>query len=86
MKQERILVYYAKKKRRYSSYEGKVSPGPEDLVKHDFHGGEPNQLWLTDLFEFAGRDDRVYFSSIIDCFDGKIIAYRCQRDGPKALT
>lgn len=86
MKQERILVYYAKKKRRYSSYEGKVSPAFEDLVKHDFHADEPNQLWLTDVLEFAGRDGKVCFSSIIDCFDGKIVAYRCQRDGRKTLT
>lgn len=86
MKEERIAVYYAKKKRRYSSYEGEVSPAPEDLVKHDFHADEPNQLWLTDVSEFAGPDGKVYFSPIIDCFDGKIVAYRCQRDARKTLT
>jgi transposase InsO family protein len=86
MKEEQIPVYYAKRKRRHSSYEGEVSPAPEDRVKRDFHAASVNQLWLTDVSEFAGPDGKVYFSLIIDCFDGKIVSYRYQHNAHKTLT
>ncbi|WP_422836990.1 DDE-type integrase/transposase/recombinase [Arcanobacterium canis] len=86
MKEEQVAVYYAKKKRRYSSYEGEVSPVPKDLIKRDFHAEYPNQKWLTDVSEFAGPDGKVYFSPILDCYDGYIVAYRRQRNAEKTLT
>ncbi|XCB29936.1 IS3 family transposase [Arcanobacterium hippocoleae] len=73
-------------KRRYSSYEGEVSPAPEDHIKRDFHAEQPNQKWLTDVSEFAGPDGKVYFSPIMDCYDGYIVAYRRQRNAEKTLT
>nr|WP_269212831.1 IS3 family transposase [Schaalia sp. lx-100] len=86
MKEERVPVYYAKKKRRYSSYEGEVSPAPDNRIKRDFHAEKPNQKWLTDVSEFPGPDGKVYFSPIMDCYDGYIVAYRRQRTADKTLT
>ena len=34
-----------------------------------------NQKWLTDITEFALSNEKVYLSSIVDCFDGKIISW-----------
>ena len=31
--------------------------------------------WLTDISEIKARDGKVYLSPMIDCFDGKIVAY-----------
>lgn len=53
MKEEQIPVYYAKRKRKYSSYEGETYPAPADLVQRKFSADSPNQLWLTDVTEFA---------------------------------
>lgn len=79
MREDRIEVRYAKRKRRYTSYIGEVTPAPDDLVKRNFHADEPNQLWLTDITEFSASDDKVYLSPVVDCFDGKVVAWRTSR-------
>lgn len=86
MKQEHIPVHYAHRKRHYSSYEGESTPAPKDLVKRDFHAKEPNRLWLTDVSEFAARNGKVYLSPVIDCYDGKVVAYTTSRTPDKQLT
>ncbi len=75
MKEERIPVYYARRKRKYTSYEGEITPAPVDHVKRKFRAAAPNQLWVTDVTEFAGSDGKVYLSPMIDCFDGKVVAW-----------
>lgn len=86
MKEEQIPVFYARRKRQYSSYEGEVSPAPVDLVERVFRAPEPDQVWVTDVTEFAAPDAKVYFSPMIDCFDGKIVAWRMARRPTKHLT
>lgn len=44
MKEELIEVRYAKRKRRYSSYIGEITPAVENLVKGNFHAEKPNML------------------------------------------
>lgn len=46
------LVAIAKRKRKYNSYQGEISPAPDNLVKRDFHSEKPNSKWLTDITEF----------------------------------
>src|SRR5690606_38380946 len=36
MREEQIQVFYAKRKRRYSSYEGEKTPAPSDKVRRRF--------------------------------------------------
>lgn len=40
----------------------------------------------TDVSEFHAPDAKVYLSPMIDCFDGKIVAWRTRRTPDKALT
>ena len=86
MKEEHIPVFYAKRKRRYSSYEGETYPAPPDLVKREFTADEPDVLWLTDVSEFSARDGKVYVSPIIDCFDGKVVSWTTSRHPTKVMT
>lgn len=86
MKEECIPVYYARRKRRFNSYQGEVSPAPPNLVQRNFHASEPNRLWLTDISEFAAPDAKVYLSPMIDCYDGKIVAAQRSRTPNKDLT
>lgn len=74
MKEEQLAVPY-KKKRRYSSYKGEISPAVENLVNRDFHADKPNTRWLTDLTEFHLPAGKVYLSPIIDCFDGLVVSW-----------
>ena len=62
------------RKRKYSSYKGEISGAPDNLVKRNFHADAPNMLWLTDITEFSIPAGKIYLSSIVDCFDGKVVA------------
>lgn len=79
MKEERIEVRYAKRKRKYSSYMGEITPAVGNLVNGNFRAAAPNKLWLTDVTEFAAADGKVYLSPMIDCFDGMVVAWSTSR-------
>lgn len=80
---EEGLIAKRPHKRKYSSYKGEISEAPENLVKRDFHADDPNQLWLTDITEFAIPAGKIYLSPIIDCFDGMCVAWS-QSTSPNA--
>jgi transposase InsO family protein len=74
MKQEGLSVP-ARKKRRYGSYLGEISPAPENLLNRDFQAATPNEKWLTDITEFQIPAGKVYLSPVIDCFDGMVVSW-----------
>lgn len=74
MKQERLVVAKPKR-RRYSSYLGKISSAPENLFNRDFTTLSPNEKWLTDISEVHIPAGKVYLSPMIDCFDGKVTSW-----------
>lgn len=72
----------ARRRRRYSSYAGEIGEAPPDLPlgrdgRHAFSAPAPNRLWVTDITEFRlpGDSRRVYLSPVIDCFDGRPVAW-----------
>ena len=74
MKQE-CLVVAAKKRRKYGSYLGEISPAPSNLINRDFQAAAPNEKWLTDITEFHIPAGKVYLSPMIDCFDGLVVSW-----------
>ena len=75
MRDEGPLARAARKKRRYSSYEGEISEAPENLLRderggHHFRSNKPNELWITDVTEFRIPAGKACLSPIVDCFDG----------------
>lgn len=74
MKQE-SLIPVVRKRRRYGSYMGEISPAPENLLNRDFTAGAPNKKWLTDLTEFQIPAGKIYLSPMIDCFDGLVVSW-----------
>ncbi|MEO8014159.1 MAG: IS3 family transposase [Polaromonas sp.] len=74
MKQE-CLVVAAKKRRKYGSYLGEISPAPDNLINRDFQAAAPNEKWLTDITEFHIPAGKVYLSPMIDCFDGLVVSW-----------
>lgn len=70
--QEECLEVKAKRRRKYSSYQGEISPSVPNVLERDFHADRPNEKWLTDITEFALPAGKVYLSPIVDCFDGMV--------------
>lgn len=69
MKQEALIVKQ-RRRQKYNSYKGEITPAVENVINRDFHADKPNQKWLTDITEFSIKAGKVYLSPIIDCLDG----------------
>jgi putative transposase len=69
------LVPALRRRRRYGSYMGEISPAPDNLLNRDFSAGAPNEKWLTDITEFQIPAGKVYLSPMIDCFDGLVVSW-----------
>ena len=74
MKDENLVVKL-KKRRKYNSYKGEITPAVENKIERDFHADAPNLKWLTDITEFHIPAGKVYLSPIIDCFDGLPVSW-----------
>lgn len=66
------LSVKTKRWRKYSSYQGEVSPAVPNVIQRDFHADRPNEKWLTDITEFAIPAGKAYLWPIVDCFDGML--------------
>jgi putative transposase len=74
MKHE-CLVVAAKRRRRYGSNLGEISPSPDNLINRNFQAATPNEKWLTEITEFQIPAGKVYLSPMIDCFDGLVVSW-----------
>lgn len=74
MKEESIKVVQ-RRRRGYSSYKGEITQAPANMIQRDFHADEPFKKLLTDITEFSIPDGKLYFSPVIDCYDGMVIAW-----------
>ena len=80
MRDEGLVARAARRRRRYSSYEGETSAAPPNLLRdergrHHFRADSPNDLWVTDVTEFRIPAGKVYLSPIVDCFDGMPLSW-----------
>ena len=48
MKQEELIVKQ-RRKHKYNSYKGEITPAVDNVVNRDFHAEKPNVKWLTDI-------------------------------------
>lgn len=74
MREENLSVPF-KKRRKYSSYKGEITPAAPNILKRDFHADKPNEKWLTDITEFHIPAGKIYLSPMIDCFDGLPVSW-----------
>lgn len=77
MREMNLVPLYTRKKKKYSSYVGEITTAPENIVNRNFNSDRPNEIWLTDITEFALFKDKVYLSPVVDCFDGKLVSWNC---------
>ena len=61
--------------KKYRSYKGEVGKIVPNILKRDFNTVKPNQKWATDITEFSLFGQKLYFSPILDLYNGEIISY-----------
>ncbi|BDR53850.1 hypothetical protein KIM372_17570 [Bombiscardovia nodaiensis] len=83
---ELIIRPRLKRRRRYSSYLGEITPVVPNLLERDFHAGTPGVKLLTDITEFRVRDGELYLSAIVDCYDGMIVTWTVGEHPDSALV
>ncbi len=86
----------ASRARRYSSYKGEddmaVAPNllPLDVSRdlHEFRAPAPGLAFSTDITEFRlpGCARKLYLSSMIDLYDGRVVAWAASDSPNKALV
>ena len=64
---------------KYKSYKGQVGKIAKNVLQRRFNADHPNQKWTTDVTEFNVDGEKLYLSSIIDLFNGEIVAYQTKR-------
>ena len=79
MKELGLVVRYEPKAKRFYSYKKGMPGAVDNLVKRNFRADRQNSLWLTDITEFRFNSFKCYLSPIIDCFDGKVVAWNISK-------
>lgn len=67
---------FRRKSRKYSSYNGVVGKIAKNRINRRFHTSMSHQKLTTDITEFKCSDSvKLYFSPIMDMFNGEILSY-----------
>lgn len=61
--------------KKYKSYKGRQGKIARNLLKRNFKARKPYQKWVTDITEFAVAGKKLYFSPILDLYNGEIVSY-----------
>ena len=64
--------------KRYRSYKGNVGKITANLLQRQFKADRPNEKWVTDVTEFKLADQKLYLSTILDPYNGEIIAHQIE--------
>ena len=61
--------------KKYRSYKGEVGNVAPNILERNFKTSKPNQKWVTDITEFSLFGQKLYFSPILDLYNGEIVSY-----------
>ncbi|MED1785403.1 IS3 family transposase [Brevibacillus fortis] len=61
--------------KKYRSYKGTVGKIAPNLLNRNFKAEKPCEKWVTDITEIKLFGEKLYFSPILDLFNGEIITY-----------
>lgn len=64
--------------KRYKSYRGAIGKVAPNSLSREFKANMPCEKWVTDVTEFAVQGEKVYFSPMLDLYNGEVIAYQIQ--------
>ena len=63
------------RKVRYRSYKGEIGKIAPNIIARNFKADAPNQKWTTDVTQINIGSTKLYFSPILDMYNGEIISY-----------
>jgi transposase InsO family protein len=63
------------RKVHYRSYRGEIGKIAPNLLERNFKASLPNEKWATDVTQVNIKNEKIYFSPILDLFNGEIVAY-----------
>lgn len=62
--------------KKYRSWRGEVGQAAPNLLQRQFSATRANQKWVTDVTEFNVGGQKLYLSSVMDLYNGEIVAYQ----------
>jgi transposase InsO family protein len=63
------------RQKKFRSYRGEVGEAAPNLLNREFTASRPNEKWVTDVTEFRVAGKKLYFSPVMDLYNGEIVAY-----------
>ena len=81
MRRQGLRARDSRARRRWSSYAGEVSPAPAPNLLlgergHDFSAQAPNERWAADVTQMGFAGGKLWWSVVVDLFDGRLVAAR----------
>lgn len=64
--------------KKYRSYRGEGHVVP-NVLQRQFQAERPHQKWVTDVTEFNVRGEKLYLSTVMDLYNGEIVAFHMDR-------
>jgi putative transposase len=65
--------------KKYRSFKGEVGQAAPNELQRQFTAEVANQKWVTDVTEFNVSGNKLYLSTVLDLYNGEIIAYETSR-------
>lgn len=76
----RLLGLLSKiRRKKYKSYKGTLNKIVKNKLKRRFTAKRPDSRWLTDITEFKVGENKLYLSTILDCYNNEIKSYTLSR-------
>ncbi len=70
-----MYLYGRCQKQHYHSYKGEVGVVAPNIVDRNFKSDRPYQKMTTDVSQVTIKDDKMFFSPLLDMYNGEIITY-----------
>ncbi len=64
-----------RQKQHYHSYKGEVGAVVPNIIARNFKSDEPYQKMTTDVSQVTIKDEKMFFSPLLDMYNGEIITY-----------
>lgn len=81
MRRQGLAARDSRRRRRWSPCAGEVSPAPAPNLLlgergHDFAAEAPNLKWAADITQMRFAGGKLWWSVVVDLFDGRLVAAR----------
>nr|WP_229429460.1 IS3 family transposase [Massilia sp. ZL223] len=67
------------KVKKYQSYKGETGQAAPNVLDRQFTAEKANEKWVTDVTEFKVAGEKLYLSTVMDLFNGEIVAFETAR-------